>query len=88
MSKKSLDTLIKEKQTELEKLKQKRKKLRKMQEAEIGKKVYQLLPEIAEKFNEENFNLENYLKLKLGLNECINDSNFDEKIDDYSDLPF
>ena len=72
---KSYGEQIKELQNRISALKKQQKEQVKKRTHEVGEVVVRLMPELRVKFNEEDFNLEDYLKNKLGLKEEISEAN-------------
>ena len=73
---KSYDEQIKELQNKISVLKKQQKEQKKKRALELGEAFFRLVPDAEAKFDEESFNLEDYLKDKLGIIEETAETNF------------
>ena len=73
---KSYDEQIKELQDKISTLKKQRKEQKKKRALELGEAFFRLVPDAEAKFDEESFNIEDYLKDKLGIIEETAETNF------------
>lgn len=73
---KSYDEQIKELQNKISVLKKQQKEQKKKRALELGEAFFRLVPDAEAKFDEESFNLEDYLKDKLGIIEETVETNF------------
>ena len=73
---KSYDEQIKEMKNKISVLKKQQKEQKKKRALELGEAFFRLVPDAETKFDEEGFNLEVYLKDKLGIIDETEEKNF------------